>query len=58
MTIKIEIPPETVQTSLHGNGDIDEPTPQLEQEAADTEMSTGPPIVDTDMSTGLPEVDV
>ena len=55
--IKIEIPPETVQTSLHGNGDIDEPTPQLEQEAADTEMSTGPPIVDTDMSTGLPEIE-
>ena len=41
--IKIETPPETVQTSLHGNGDIDEPTPQLEQEAADTEMSTGSP---------------
>ena len=46
-----------MQTSLHGNGDIDEPTLQLEQEAADTEMSTGPPIVDTDMSTGLPEID-
>ena len=46
-----------MQTSLRGNGDIDEPTPQLEQEAADTEMSTGPPIVDTDMSTGLPEVE-
>ena len=38
-------------TPLHGNGDIDEPTPQLEQEAADTEMSTDPPVVDADMST-------
>ena len=55
--IKIEIPPETVLTSLHENGDIDEPTPQLQQEAADTEMPTGPPIVDTDMSTGLPEIE-
>ena len=47
-----------MQTSLRGNGDIDEPTDQLEQEAADTEMSTGPPIVDTDMSTGLPAHDI
>ena len=53
----IEIPPETVQTSLHGNGDIDEPTLQLAQEAADTVMSTDPPIVDTDMTTGLPEIE-
>ena len=60
--IKIETLPETAEpgtmlTSLQGNGDIDEPTPQLEQEAADTEMSTDPPIVDTDMSTGPPIVD-
>ena len=47
-----------MQTSPHRDGDVDEPTLQLEQEAVDTEMSTGPPTVDTDMSTGLPEVDV
>ena len=57
--IKIETLQETVQTPLHGIGDIDEPTPQLAQEDADIAMSTDPPIVnaDTDMATGLPEFD-
>ena len=50
--IKIETPPEpakpeAMQTSPRNNGEDVEPTPQLEKET-----------VDTDMSTGLPEVDV
>ena len=61
--IKIEMLPETEQTPLLGNGDIEEPTPQWVQEDADTAMSLDPPIVeaveaadaDTDMATGLPE---
>ena len=49
--IKIETPPEpaepeAMQTSPRNDGEDVEPTPQLEQET-----------VDTDMSTGLPEVD-
>ena len=56
--IKIETAePGTMLTSLQGNGDVDEPTPQLEREAANTEMSTVPPIVDTDIITGLPEIE-
>ena len=39
--------PEAMQTSPHNDGEDVEPTPQLERET-----------VDTDMSTGLPEVDV
>ena len=62
--IKIEILPETVQTPLHGTGDIDEPTLQLAQEDADAAMSIDPPIVeaiaavetDADMATGFPEI--
>ena len=46
-----------MQTPLQGDGDIDEPTPQLAQEDADTVMSTDPPNVDTDMDTGLPEIE-
>ena len=48
-----------MQTPLQGDGDIDEPTPQLAQEDEDTVMSTDPPIVDadTDMNTGLPEIE-
>ena len=60
--IKIEALPETVQTPLLGIGDIEEPTPQLVQEDADTAMSIDPPIVeaadaDTDMAADLPEFD-
>ena len=60
--IKIETPPEpaepeAMQTSPLKDGEDVEPTPQLEQETADTEMSTGLPTEDMDMSTGLPEVE-
>ena len=63
--IKIEALPETVQTPLLGIGDIEEPTPQLVQEDADTAMSIDPPNVeaveaadaDADMAADLPEFD-
>ena len=47
--IKTETPPEpeAMQVSPHSDGEDVEPTPQLERD-----------IEDTDMTTGLPEVDV
>ena len=63
--IKMEVLPETEQTPLLaiGNGDGEEPTPQLVNGDAYTAMSLDPPIVeaaeaadaDTDMATDLPE---
>ena len=61
--IKVEIVPETERTPLVGKEDIEEPTPQLMLEDADTAMSLDPPIVEaveaaeaeTDMATGRPE---
>ena len=60
--IKIETPPEpaepeAMQTSPLKDDEDVEPTLQLEQETADTEMPTGLPTEDMDMSTGLPEVE-
>ena len=59
--IKMETPPEpaepeAMQTSPIKDGDV-EPTPQLETETVDAEMSTDLPTTDMDVSTGLPEVE-
>ena len=63
--IKMEVLPETERTPLLaiGNGDGEEPTPQLINEDVDTAMALDPTIeeaveaadADTDMATGLPE---